>query len=155
MFAHGEIWRALTALFLHADANHLLANLCSGVFFFAVVLPAFGRTRGWLLIGLAAVTGNLAAAAMHYPDAYRSMGASTAVFAALGLLTGRAVRLAADARHPYRWRSLFVPSAAGLIFLALYGAGGPTVDVLAHVTGFGAGLVLGYFYVPRVINSSA
>ena len=143
MFDHGEVWRALTALFLHADSAHLGSNLFSGVFLFAAVLSVFGRVRGWLFIVLSAVAGNLAVAAMHYPEPYRSLGASTAIFAALGLLTGRAVRVAGGTGHQHRWRTLFVPSAAGLIVLALYGAGGPLVDVLAHVTGFGAGLLLG------------
>ncbi len=143
MFDHGEVWRALTALFLHADSAHLGSNLFGGVFLFAAVLSVFGRVRGWLFIALPAVAGNLAVAAMHYPEPYRSLGASSAIFAALGLLTGRAVRVAGGRGHPHRWRTLFVPSAAGLTVLALYGAGGPLVDVLAHVTGFGAGLLLG------------
>ncbi len=145
IFEHHEVWRILTALFLHRDAVHLVSNLCSGIFFFAAVLSVFGRLRGWLLLGLAAMAGNFAVAAMHAAENYRSMGASTAVFGALGLLTGRSVRHATGARHPHRGRLLFVPSAAGLIILGLYGAGGPTVDVLAHVTGFVAGALLGFF----------
>lgn len=148
IFQRGEVWRGLTALFLHANAAHLTSNLCSGVCFFATLLPVFGHARGWLLLGLAAVAGNLAAAAMHYQEAYRSMGASTAIFAALGLLTGRAVRIAVRVRHPHRWRSLFVPTAAGLTFLALYGTGGPTVDLVAHLTGLGAGFGLGFIACP-------
>ena len=144
MFGRGEWWRALTSLFLHADEVHLVSNLFSGVFVFAAVLSIFGRARGWLLLGLSAMAGNLAVAAMHYPGPYHSLGASTAVFAALGLLTGRAVRLAVSARHPHRRRSFFVPTAAGLTVLALYGGGGPPVDVLAHVTGFVTGAVLGF-----------
>jgi len=144
VFVRGEWWRALTALFLHVDEAHLVSNLLSGVFVFAAVLSIFGRIRGWLLLGLAAVAGNLAVAAAHYPGPYRSMGASTAIFAALGLLTGRAVRGAVGAGHPHRWRSFFVPSAAGLTVLALYGAGGPPVDVFAHVTGFLAGTATGF-----------
>ncbi len=144
IFDHHEWWRALTALFLHVDAAHLASNLLAGVFVFAAVLSIFGRARGWLLLGLAAVAGNLAVAAAHYPGPYRSLGASTAIFGALGLLTGRAVRIAANALHPHRWRSFFAPAAAGLIVLALYGAGEPPVDVLAHGTGFAAGAVLGF-----------
>ncbi len=143
MFDRGEWWRALTALFLHVDAAHLVSNLFAGIFVFAAVVTLFGRARGWMLLGLAAVAGNLAVAAVYYPGPYTSVGASTAVFGALGLLTGRAVRLATKAGYPHRWRSFFVPAAAGLIVLGLYGAGGPQVDVLAHVTGFLAGAVLG------------
>jgi membrane associated rhomboid family serine protease len=146
VFERGEWWRCLTALFLHADEEHLVSNLLGGVLVFAAVLSIVGRVRGWLLLGLAAVSSNLALAAAHYPGPYRSLGASTAIFAALGLLTGRAVRVAADAHHPHRWRSFFIPAAAGLIVLALYGAGAPPVDVLAHVTGFVVGVISGFVW---------
>ena len=144
IFKRGEWWRGLTALFLHEDAVHLVSNLCFGVVFFSAVLSGFGRARGWLLIAVAAVAGNLAVAALRYPGEYRSIGASTAIFAALGLLTGRSVRHAAKAKHPHRARILFIPAAAGLMMLALYGVGGPTVDVLAHFSGFCFGAVLGF-----------
>lgn len=144
LFGRGEWWRAFTALFLHADAAHLASNLLAGVFVFAAVLSVFGRVRGWLLIGFGSVAGNLAVAAAHFPGPYRSLGASTAIFAALGLLTGHAARIAANGRHPHRGRSFFVPLASGLAVLALYGAGAPSVDVFAHVTGFVAGTGLGF-----------
>jgi rhomboid protease GluP len=144
VFGRGEWWRCLTALFLHADEEHLVSNLLGGMVVFAAVLATVGRARGWVLLGLASVAGNLAVAAVHLPGPYRSLGASTAIFAAFGLLTGRAVRVAVNVRHPHRWRSFFIPAAAGLIILALYGAGEPPVDVLAHVTGFVAGAGLGF-----------
>jgi rhomboid protease GluP len=71
VFAGGEWWRAATALFLHADAGHLLSNLCGGVFLFAAVLMAMGRTRGSVLIATASVAANLAVGATYYPSEYR------------------------------------------------------------------------------------
>lgn len=148
MLDDGEWWRAFTALFLHADFGHLVSNAFSGVFVFAAVLAAQGRRRGWLLLAAAGTLGNVAAALLHHAGAYRSLGASTAIFGALGLLTGRA--LAAIARSPaQRWRTMFVPLASGLAVLGLYGAGGVDIDVLAHATGFAAGLVLGLLAATR------
>lgn len=144
VFERGELWRAFTALFLHADLGHLVSNTLSGVFVFSAVVTTLGRLRGWLLLAVAAVLGNFAAAAAHAGSEYRSVGASTAVFAALGLLTGRAVRAVIGVRHPHRWRTIFVPLAAGVAVLGLYGAGEQRVDVVAHVTGFAAGLGLGF-----------
>jgi len=46
---------------------------------------------------------------------------------------------------PHRWRAVFVPLAAGLTLLGLFGAGDLRIDVGAHVTGFTAGLVLGFW----------
>ena len=140
----GEWWRLATALFLHADLGHLLSNLLSGIFVFASVLTTFGRRRGWILLALASVAGNFFAVVLHRSGAYSSLGASTAIFAGLGLLTGRAVSFSPRADHPHRWREMLVPLAAGTALLALYGAGGPQVDVVAHVTGFAAGLAFGF-----------
>lgn len=145
MFGGGELWRAVTALFLHADPAHLVANAISGFFAFAAVLTTVGRARGWWLIATTAVIGNLAAAALQIGAAYRSVGASTAVFAALGVLAGRAVRVSvASRRRREHWmRAAFLPLGTGIAVLALFGAGDQRVDVLAHLTGFMAGVVGG------------
>ena len=144
VFDNGEWWRVGTALFLHADLGHLLSNLISGVFVFAALVTTVGRGRGWLLLAGAALAGNLAVAALHYPGAYRSLGASTAIFAGLGLLTGRAIRGVRRPGRPHPWRAVFAPLAAGVTLLALFGAGGRETDVGAHLAGFAAGLVLGF-----------
>lgn len=144
IFARHEWWRLGTALFLHADVDHLVSNGLSGILVFAAVLSTLGRGRGWLLLAFSAVAGNLAVALINRSLPYRSLGASTAIFAGLGLLTGRAIRIVVRADYPHRWRSVFVPLAAGLTVLGLYGAGGIHIDVLAHVTGFGCGMLIGF-----------
>ncbi|WP_414662255.1 rhomboid family intramembrane serine protease [Horticoccus sp. 23ND18S-11] len=144
VYSGGEFWRAVTALFLHADAAHVLANVLSGILIFPAVLSTLGRARGWTLLLLTAVAANLAVAGAQYPEPYRSLGASTAIFAGVGLLTGRAIRVAWRSRHPQRWRAMFVPLAAGLTVLALHGAGGQRVDVGAHLAGFLTGLAGGF-----------
>ncbi len=143
LFGRAEWWRPATALFLHSDTGHLVSNLATGLFVFTAVLATFGRRVGWLLLALTSAGGNLASAALHHPALYRSVGASTAIFAGLGLLTGRAIPLVRNSPHPFRWRSLLVPVGAGLTLLALYGAGGPRVDLGAHVCGFASGLLGG------------
>jgi len=140
IFRHGQWWRPATALFLHVDLGHLLSNLFFGFFTFAAVLTTLGRWRGLALLVLASVAGNLAVAAINLSAPYHSLGASTAIFAGLGLLNGEAIW--STIRHGSL--RIFVPLSAGGILLALYGAGGLNVDVLAHVCGFGAGLVLGF-----------
>jgi len=143
LFDRGEWWRPVTALFLHADLGHLLANVTSGFFVISTVLSTIGRARGWLLLAGAAIIGNVAVAALNYPGPYQSIGASTAVFAGLGLLTGRAARVLCTGGADHRWRGVFVPLAAGATLLGLFGAGGLQTDVVAHATGFAAGLALG------------
>ena len=151
IYRHGQVWRAGTALFLHADLGHLLSNLIFGFFTFAAVLSTLGRWRGLALLALAAVAGNLAVAAINLSAPYRSLGASTAIFAGLGLLTGQAI-WGVLRRGSFR---IFVPLATGGVLLALYGAGGLNVDVLAHACGFAAGLVLGFATPPPAALKSA
>jgi membrane associated rhomboid family serine protease len=144
IFVRGEWWRAITALFLHGDAAHVVSNALSGILAFAALVTTLGRRRGWLLLAISACLGNIAVAAANFGHAYRSLGASTAIFAAIGVLSGRAVRFVARSEHPQRWRAMFVPAATGLIVLGLYGAGGANVDVPAHLAGFVAGVVIGF-----------
>lgn len=143
VFQRGEVWRVGTALFLHADGAHLIANAFSGIFVFSAVLSSLGRARGWLSLAVASLAGNLAAAVLHGSEAYRSLGASTAVFAALGLLAGAAAVRSGRAASRGRWRAWWIPLGAGAAVLGLFGAGGQNIDVLAHVTGFFAGLAGG------------
>lgn len=143
IFGRGEWWRPFTALFLHADVGHLLSNAVAGAFVFSAVLATLGRRRGTVLLTLGAVLGNLVSAAQHAGDAYASIGASTAIFAGLGLLTGWAIAWRRDPAAPASMRRIFVPLGAGLTVLALYGAGGPHVDLGAHLCGFAVGLMLG------------
>jgi rhomboid protease GluP len=139
----GEWWRPFTALTLHADLTHLMANLGAGLFFGLFALRRFGPGLGLLLILLAGSAGNLLSATLRYPEFYQSLGASTAVFAALGLRVGAALLHARDEARLLRRRRRLVPIAAGIALLGLLGAGSPRVDVIAHATGFLSGLACG------------
>lgn len=144
----GEWWRTLTALTLHADAAHLLGNLMFGSFFGYSVARYLGAGFGWLVILLSAAAANAANGFLSGVD-HRSIGASTAVFAALGLLSSYCWRRGfPDNASP---RERFAPVVAGLGLLAFTGAGGENTDLGAHllgfVAGFGSGLAvarLGY-----------
>ena len=85
------------------------------------------------------------------PASHRAVGASTAVFAALGLLVGFAWRHGLTLRD--RFKYAYGPVFGGVALLALLGAGDQHVDVLAHALGFVAGVATGWLYsrlgVPR------
>jgi rhomboid protease GluP len=144
VFGRGEWWRAATALFLHGDAPHVLSNVLGGIFAFAALITTLGRARAWLWLAITSVWANAIVVTINHPAPYRSLGASTAVFAALGLLAGRAAGVLGRGRRGRRWREILAPLAAGAIVLGLYGAGGFRVDVGAHVVGFGVGAVVGF-----------
>ncbi len=142
----GELWRPFTALFLHADVGHLVSNLVSGWFVLRTWFCLTPLVRGWAQLLGAATVANLLLAFASQSGGHRSLGASTMVFAGIGLLTGRALRRRGQ---PGRWRPLLIPAAAGLSVLGLYGAGGAQTDVLAHVAGFLCGTATGALFTSR------
>lgn len=143
-------WRAFTALTLHLDQEHLLGNLLFGAGVGMLAGRMFGPGVAWLGIVLAGATANYSDMLLS-PAGHRAVGASTAVFAALGLLAGFGwgQRRKLRGRRLYRWAPLF----AGSCLLALLGAGNEHVDVLGHLLGFLCGIFLGWLFartgVPR------
>jgi len=139
----GEWWRAVTALFLHADAPHVLGNAVGIALLAPAVCREVGVTLGLLALLAAGAAGNLLTAIVRGPG-YVSVGASTAVFGALGILAVFRI-VARDRGEPTR-RKWWVVVAAVLALLALIGTG-PDADVLAHLLGLlvggGLGLLVG------------
>ncbi len=89
------------------------------------------------MILLAGGAGNLLND-LFEPASHTSIGASTAVFGAVGLLAVLALRDGA-----MQWRSgirRWAPLAAGVMLLFFLGTEGEQVDVGAHVGGFAAGV---------------
>jgi len=136
----GEWWRAITALTLHNGLGHIASNLVFGALFGALLAEATGNGLGWTITVLSGFLGNLAHVFIRTGD-HRAVGASTAIFGAVGALAAHElVRGWTDARDmARRW----APLVGGVILLGFLGGGGENTDVLAHVTGFFAGVVLG------------
>jgi membrane associated rhomboid family serine protease len=139
--ARSEWWRAITALTLHVDPAHLLGNLIFGVLIGVAASRLLGPGVAWFAALFAGAFANYVEMLIA-PASHRALGASTAVFAALGLLTGLAwtERLTFRERNWYRW----APLVAGVCLLTLFGAGGEHVDVLGHFLGFAFGVVAGW-----------
>jgi rhomboid protease GluP len=122
----GELWRAVTALTLHIEPDHLAGNLVFGAFFGGFVARYLGVGVGWLAVVAAGAAANLLGAWLAAPD-HRSLGASTAVFAAVAMLAA------------FTWR-----------LLAFIGTGGENTDIGAHLLGFCAGFATGLGFARRL-----
>ncbi len=158
VWGHGEWWRTLTALTLHADAQHLVANLATGLCFVRWLISAFGGGLAWFLVLLTGAVGNAVNVWCYFPGQYRSLGASTAVFGALGLLVGDAMGGFLRTRQGRSWWRWVLPLGAGTALLAYLGAGDGRegrVDVTAHLWGFlvgiPVGLLGGWYRVGRLL----
>ena len=135
---HGEWWRLITALTLHADQMHLVGNCVIGGVIVHLLCKAAGYGMGWLTLLLAAMTGNFLNIMLRDTPHY-SVGFSTAVFAAVGILCGRQL----NNRASTIVRQLVLPLGAGVGLLAMLGSEGERTDLGAHLFGLASGLLYG------------
>lgn len=134
----GEWWRTVTALTLHADAPHVVGNAAASAVLVGAVSYHCGPGLGLWLVLLAGIGGNALTAIAHGAH-YDSVGASTALFGAIGILA--ALQIIARGRFPVA-RKRWTVVAASLALLALLGAS-PDADLLAHLFGLLVGGGLG------------
>ncbi|MEY4509293.1 MAG: hypothetical protein RLZZ450_1415 [Pseudomonadota bacterium] len=138
---HGEWWRTVTALTLHADSGHVLSNVGIGTLVVGAVMRSEGIGWGAALVLAAGSAGNWVNAWTHQ-SLHSSVGFSTAVFGAIGILGGLAYvhsRRRSSTQRP-AWTAL----AGTIALLALLGTSEKAnVDMLAHLFGGLAGLGLG------------
>jgi membrane associated rhomboid family serine protease len=134
----GEWWRTVTALTLHADAPHLLGNAVAWAVLATAVIHQVGPGVGLALLLVAGAAGNALTAAAHGPD-HSAVGASTAIFAAVGLLAVLRVLTPTRAGTRARW---WMVLAASFLLLVLLGTS-PNADILAHLFGLMTGATLG------------
>ncbi|MGB9499796.1 MAG: rhomboid family intramembrane serine protease [Dissulfuribacterales bacterium] len=143
MILNGEFYRTVTALMLHADEVHLAGNMISIAVFGTAVCAVCGRGLGWLMILMCGVFGNLINAFM-YETGHVSIGASTAVFGAIGILAG--YQGLKYQRPIKRKTAAWIPVVCGLALLGLLGSGGLRVDIMAHLFGLICGMIMGFLY---------
>jgi membrane associated rhomboid family serine protease len=136
----GQWWRAWTALTLHLGPAHISANIGAGAWFGYLAGRLLGPGTAWALVVLGAGAANLTEALLATAG-HRSVGASTAVFTALGLLAAYSWR----ERHMMTLRPAqrYGPLFAGVVLLGWLGTSGAHTDIMAHLLGFAVGGVLG------------
>ena len=140
----GELWRCVTALTLHADFPHVVSNAVTLIIFGTGLCAIVGTGIAVWLMLLSGAAGNWLTAMLHGAP-YGSVGASTAIFGALGALAAvQVVRRRRGAAVP-TWRA-WAPVAAGLGLLGFLGTSQES-DVLAHLFGFGFGAGFGLIAV--------
>jgi membrane associated rhomboid family serine protease len=139
LILQGEWWRVITALTLHSGWAHLSGNLVIGGMFILLICRDLGAGLAWSLILASGALGNLVNALLQQLH-HNAIGASTAVFGAVGILAASSF-----VRYRHRLRSRRVlPVAAALALLAILGTEGEHTDLGAHLFGFLWGILLGF-----------
>jgi len=135
---NGQWWRTVTALTLHSGALHLFGNLTIGGFFIVYLCRDLGSGLAWTLLLLSGILGTLTNA-WFQPEYHTSIGASTLVFGAVGILASLQV-VRGKNRLRKKW---FLPVAGALALLAMLGTEGENTDIGAHLFGFVFGIMFG------------
>lgn len=138
----GELYRSVTSLMLHANALHIMGNIVGIALFGTAVCTITGWGVGWLMILVTGIAGNLVNALL-YKSGHISVGASTAIFGAIGILSAH--QFFKKFRKPGQKIRAFLPIACGLALLSILGSGEHS-DLMAHLFGFLAGIILGSLY---------
>jgi len=135
----GQWWRLWTAITLHQNMSHLMANATTGFVLMGLAMAHYGTGVGLLAAFVAGAAGN-AADLLAYSQPHQSLGASGMVMGALGLVTVQSFSF--WRKYPVGRRLFYRAFAAGVLILALVGFS-PDSDIVAHIGGFAAGAVFG------------
>lgn len=136
----GEWWRVITGLTLHADPVHVLGNVFIGGLLAYFLCRLLGNGLGWLLILLSGAMGNALNVILR-GGSYQSVGFSTAVFGAVGILSGLQMGKVGSLKR------VLLSLGAAVSLLAFLGTEGERVDLGAHLWGLVSGIALGLLVV--------
>jgi len=139
---NGELYRSITSLMLHADAPHILGNMVGISIFGTSVCSIMGLGVGWFMILVTGIAGNLINALLRM-EGHISVGASTSIFGAIGILS--AYQFVKKFCAPGQRLKAFLPLCGGLALLGVLGSGEHS-DLMAHLFGFLSGIIASSMY---------
>lgn len=138
--AYFQVWRFLTAIFLHGGLGHLLYNLFALSLFGSVLEKLIGWRRFLIVFFITGIIANVIAV-NFYPS---SLGASGAIFGVIGALI--AIRPGMSVWAFGFPMPIFI---AGILWVAGDSLGiflPSNVGNIAHLSGIFLGLILGFMY---------
>jgi len=150
----GEVYRLLTAGWVHADVSHLVLNMIMLFYFTEQTIRLLGATR-FLVLYISAVVVAFIPTTLRYArdPRYNSLGASGAV---------AAVMIAAILLHPKLKLTLFflptpIPGAAFAVGYVVYSlwhslTAGDGINHDAHFSGAMYGALLTYVFEPARVE---
>jgi rhomboid protease GluP len=141
IFQHGQIWRIFTAMFVHADLEHLLSNMYMLWIFSFFVFGYFGFgvfPAASILLGAAAN----ALAVLTYGPNTELLGASGLVY----ILGGFWLTLYPLIQRQYSVVNRVIRAIGIALVIFAPSTFVPTTSYITHAIGFALGIGLGIFY---------
>ncbi len=137
----GEIWRYVTAVFLHGGIVHLIYNLFALLLFGFSLERMIGSNRFLVVFLSSGILANLIA--VNFYDS--SLGASGAIYGIIGVIA---------VIRPFMlvWAfGLLMPMFVAAVLwavgdiLGVFGFGSQNIGNIAHLSGIGVGVLIGLF----------
>ncbi|MFN4285688.1 MAG: rhomboid family intramembrane serine protease [Lacibacter sp.] len=141
-FFNGAVYRLFTALFVHDGLMHLFANMLLLLIWGSLIEPLFGK---WRLVLVFVTTGILTfmfSLLLRHNQFVLMYGASSGVLGVLGFALTVFYRIKTPPLQYY----LFNFQMVLLVLLLLVGNTESNVDIIGHISGFAAGMVLGLLF---------
>lgn len=148
VFGKGEVWRLLSACFLHGGVFHLTMNMWC-LWAFGRLLEKMTGTLSMIALFVVCGLGGAVCSAYANPEVV-SVGASGAIFGLVGAMTTYAYCAFEKAPSHLLWR--FMRQNVWFLLVNLFIAFrvnhhlGATIDIIAHIGGFGIGLIAGIVF---------
>jgi rhomboid protease GluP len=140
LIQHGELWRLITAMFLHAGVLHWLSNSWGLYQLGSLYEVLFGSKRFTLIYFTTGIFAGIVSSLYNHGPA---VGASGAIFGLMGALIF-SVRRSPLYRHQPWTRSLVRQLLVWIVINIVIGFSLPFIDNFAHIGGLVSGLALGF-----------
>jgi uncharacterized protein len=137
-----QIWRFMSAIFLHGSTTHLIFNLFGLVLFGSILELLIGGKRFLLVFIMTGILANVFAINFYQ----NSLGASGAIFGIIGaliILKPLMIVWTYGLPMPIFLAGIFW---AGADVLGVFGYGSQGIGNLAHLSGMFFGLLFGAYY---------
>ncbi|MEK6914705.1 MAG: rhomboid family intramembrane serine protease [Nanoarchaeota archaeon] len=143
-----EIWRYLTAIFLHSSLTHLLFNLFALIVFGIYLEKIIGSKRFIITFLLSGIIANIIA--LNFYDS--SLGASGAIYGLIGALT-----ILKPTMIIYAFGMILPMFIATIIYiitdiLRTLGAFDSNIGAIAHLSGIIIGFLFGIYFRLKLKN---
>jgi len=131
---HYELWRLITAMFLHSDILHIFSNMFGLLLFGAFLETYLTKISFLLLYFISGLTGNIFSLILLPLDTI-SLGASGCIFG----LIGAAIIIIAM----HKDKSILILGMM-YVFLFIISSFSPGINYFAHIFGLLGGVLFGY-----------
>lgn len=140
--AQGEIWRLLTAIFMHGSLPHIVYNMLTLSFAGIFAKDIFGEKRLSIIYFTSGILSIIITLCFH-PDNYVGLGASGAIFGMIGAIFG------VSCANGFKDNKTIIFVTSGYLLLNVLFGLITNSDNVVHISGFLIGALVSWLFFIR------